>query len=153
MKIDSNSNFKKLCDINSILSFNYQLPIEFKKLLKRKVVVVDGCFYYDFLAPEGPYSKAFTDRTGNEASYNNILVVDYFEEEIDGSLEVRYGVLYAFALFDRLSKEFNKENFIVIFSNDGEYSSVTFHKVRDKEEYLFGGLDSYQLNSLLVIGK
>lgn len=147
----SNSTFDQICDLNEILSSDVILPEGLTTLLAEEIVDRNGCYYYRFLAPNGPFSKEFGDKTGNEASYNKILIEDYLNEEIESSKPIKLGVLYAVALLNKLSEEIESADFIVIFSNDGLYSSVTFHKKRVGESWLSDDLEKYKINSLLVL--
>ena len=151
MLIRCNNKFNQLCDLDDILLSKKNIPDSLRDLLTVNVIQRDGCFYYDFLAPQGPFSKELGDRTGNEAFYNKILIDDYLSEYYEASDGIVYGVLYAERLLNKLSLEILDEKFNVIFSNDGMYSSVTFHRIRAGESWLSDDLEKYQLNSLLML--
>jgi hypothetical protein len=103
----------------------------------------DKCIYFDFLAPEGPYSMELLNRTGNEFSYNRIMVDDYIEIS-DYNHCMYESLAFGKILSQRLIDQFTDHSFTILIVGDGEFVSVTFMKRREeKEEQLLLDLDSY----------
>lgn len=143
-KFNYNKKFQKLFSEKVIL--NNKLI----SLLKEEIVIVDGCYYYKFLAQKGKYSEEFGDRTGNECFFNNILIDDFVDDNKKTSL-FNIGLNYSIALAMKLKKEFSPHKFNVIFSNDGKYNKVTFHMIRNNERLLLPDLDSYKMEAIIEI--
>ncbi|WP_375577567.1 hypothetical protein ABWH96_10945 [Marivirga tractuosa] len=149
MEFAYNNRFLKLTEGNNIESFKNKVKPPLMKLLNDDFIKIDGCHYYSFMAPNGPFSKDLTDRTGNEAFFNKIQIDDYLELENELDFFIQ-GVGYSILLFEKLEKCYT-ESFRVIFSYDGSFANVTFYKVRDGESWLSDDLENYKLESILVI--
>ncbi len=145
MKIEVNKKFEEFV-MNSFFQKNkYSLNDEFNNF---DILEIDECYYFSFAAPEGKYSKDFTDRTGNEVSYNRILIEDYINEE-DLSQEDLFfqGVIMCLKLIEKI-KNIGFDFKIIL--NINEFPSLTFHKVREGEIYLEDNLNNYIIDSLIV---
>lgn len=115
-------------------------------LLKGKIVVLNGCYYFESLIPPLPSNKFdATDRTTNECFYNKVLIGG-------DSKNVRFncGVYFAEEMSKKLLNEFG-EGFNIIFSFDLNNSFVRFHKIRENEKWLRDDLEGYKLEAILTI--
>jgi hypothetical protein len=95
----------------------------------------------------------YHDKTGFEASYNEIRVEDYFDWCIEKPLE---GLAIAFKITDiwecKLKSDFPNYKFCIIIGFDGNFTTIRFHKYREEEGnwVSLDNLDSYKEESIAV---
>lgn len=150
MKLYFNKSFSELIKERNIEEFKNKVEPSLVKLLNKGFLEIDGCIYYCFTAPSGPFSKNFIDRTGNEAFFNKIQIEDYLGTKNDEFDYFIQGIGFSILLYEKLKKSYLC-SFKVIFSFDGCFTNVTFHKVRDRENWLSDDLDNFKLESVLVV--
>ena len=145
MKIEVNKNFVEFVMNTFFQKAKSRLTEEFNDF---EILEIDECYYFSFSAPEGKYSKDLIDRTGNEVFYNRILIEDYIEEQDLSSEDLFIQAIFiAKKLIDKI--KYTEFEFKIIL-NINELPSLTFHKVRENENYLEDNLDNYLIDSLIV---
>ncbi len=80
-------------------------------------------------------------------SYNKILIEDYLTEELDGSEQFFQSLHMVSLLKSKL--EMLNEKFRIIL-NLSDFAYLTFHKIRNGENYLDENLESYNIDSILI---
>lgn len=95
----------------------------------------------------------YHDRTGFEASYNELRIEDYFDWCIGKPIE---GLAMAVKLSEiwgcKLKKDFPNYKFCIIIGYDDSFTTIRFHKFRD-DEYSWisiDDLDDYKEESIAL---
>ena len=84
MKIQFNSNFDKILNAPIGTFFEKELSIELLPIIESKILSTKEGFYFKINLPEDEDISCFyEDKTGNEASNNNILLNDYYTDDTD----------------------------------------------------------------------
>jgi hypothetical protein len=125
----------------------HKIKIKYSKQLKvYDIVNIDGCYYFSFLAPLGPFSSDLHDRTGNEVLNNRFLLEDYLNSTDNINIFIEQGLIFIYELKKKLEKYDCK--FKIIF-NINDYPSITFHKIRDNEFFLSHDLNIYSSDKII----
>ena len=109
-KIKYNNAFNELNWIENIQNNGNVISGKLLKILDEGFNEDDGCYFFSRFTPAGPLSPDLSDKTGNEAFYNKILIDDFSSHEDNRYHIYLYeGVAFAFLLAKNLNH--SKRNF------------------------------------------
>ncbi|NOW04336.1 hypothetical protein [Clostridium beijerinckii] len=92
----------------------------------------------------------FGDRTGYEASCNEIRINDYINYSDEGTV-IQLGKLILNAWKDKLKTEYPEYNFCIIFSFSNGFGTMRFHVIReDESRWLESDLNKYKDEAIIV---
>lgn len=145
---DLMKDIKKNATLKTIIDFN-----QLFKLLNPKIKSINGCLFIDNNEKIKPDKlnfkemlKLYGDKTGCEASYNEIRVNDFVHGNTNSFadiLSMGFFVLDIWGL--KLKYNFPDSSFCLIMSVDEEYVILRFHKVRGNEiSWLADDIEGYK---------
>ncbi|WP_458104638.1 hypothetical protein M1D69_02905 [Bacillus sp. PK3-037] len=131
-----------------------------KDIITPNIVKVDDCFILD-LEDEFTDSstinwnrilKMYGDKTGYEASCNELRINDYLDYNDLSDEEI---LLYALQVMDgwehHLKEKFPEHKFVVIISIDEGFATLRFYKYREEESsWLKPDIEEYRTEAILV---
>ena len=128
------------------------------KLLNPYIVEVNDSVILDFEREMEPEKidferilSMFQDRTGYEASCNEIRINDYIECD-DEIATLKTAMIVMNVWKNYLLREYAQYKFCLILSCSEGYATIRFHVLRDNEHpWLKGDIEEYTSNALLVI--
>ncbi|MDA1476423.1 hypothetical protein [Bacillus changyiensis] len=155
MNINMKKLKDKLCnDLNAIKNIDVS---QIENIKTPNIVESGECFILDIknnLDTENinweRVMKFHRDKTGYEASCNELRVNDYIQNTDETTV-----LLYAFQTMDgwekQLKDRFPQHKFILILSYDQGYATLRFHKKReDESNWLSADLEKYKQQAILV---
>ncbi|AXY39430.1 hypothetical protein ACPZJV_06570 [Bacillus velezensis] len=131
-----------------------------KDIISPNIVKVDDCYILDLeyeLTDNTTINwnrilKMYGDKTGYEASCNELRINDYLDNSDLSDEEIS---LYAFQVVDgweqHLKEKFPEHKFVVIISIDEGFATLRFHKYREEESgWLKADIEDYGNEAILV---
>ncbi|CAH8767604.1 hypothetical protein [Paenibacillus dendritiformis] len=143
----------------SLISMTNKNFLPSEKVLYPNIVEIRGCFILDL---EGELNaeninwdmvmKFHKDKTGYEASCNELRVNDYIK---DIDMTKNNILICAFQIMegweDQLRKCFPGHKFLIVLSCDDQYATLRFYKERPEEKsWLSYNLDEYKDQGIMV---
>ncbi|NRT61815.1 hypothetical protein B0P06_004282 [Clostridium saccharoperbutylacetonicum] len=92
----------------------------------------------------------FGDRTGYEASCNEIII-NYYIDDLDDNIIIQTGKIIMDSWKEKLKEKYPKYQFSIILSFNKGYCTIRFHKIReDEDRWLESDLDKYENEAIIV---
>ncbi|PRS08678.1 hypothetical protein C6W22_10860 [Bacillus atrophaeus] len=131
-----------------------------KDVISPNIVKVDDCFILDleYELTESPtinwnrILKMYGDKTGYEASCNELRINDYLDYS---DLSVEEILIYALQVMNgwenHLNEKFPEHKFVVVLSIDEGFATLRFYKYREEESsWLKEDIEEYGNEAILV---
>ncbi|MGG1221017.1 hypothetical protein ABE236_26675 [Priestia endophytica] len=93
--------------------------------------------------------KMHGDRTGYEASCNELRINDYVDDNKTRDEILIYGLRSLHSWKDKLKRDYPNQKFVLILSVNEKFVTLRFHAKREGENWLSSDLERYQ-ESILV---
>ncbi len=157
----TNKNMKKLIERLEEQSNTNKVDLSnLKNIISPNIVKVDDCFILDleYELTDNPtinwnrILKMFGDKTGYEASCNELRINDYLDYNDLSDEEI---LLYALQVVDgweyHLKEKFREYKFVVILSIDEGFATLRCYKYREEESsWLKADIEEYENESILI---
>lgn len=157
----TNKNMKRIKERLEDLSNTNKVDLSnLKDIISPNIVKVDDCFILDleYELPDNPtinwnrILKMYGDKTGYEASCNELRINDYLDySDLSGEEILFYALQVVDGWEHHLKEKFPEHKFVVIISIDESFATIRFYKYREKESsWLKADIEEYGNEAILL---
>ncbi|WOC56480.1 hypothetical protein [Bacillus halotolerans] len=157
----TNKNMKRLKERLEDLSNTNKVDLSnLKDIISPNIVKVDDCFILDLEdeLTDNPtinwnrILKMYGDKTGYEASCNELRINDYLDySDLSGEEILFYALQVVDGWEHHLKEKFPEHKFVVIISIDEGFATIRFYKYREKESsWLKADIEEYGNEAILL---
>jgi hypothetical protein len=128
-----------------------------ENIITPNIVDINGCYILDLENELDSRSinwnrlmKIHGNKTGYEASCNELRINDYLDDNKTQDDILIYGLRILHDWKDKLKRDYVNQKFVLILSFDKTYVTLRFHKKREGENWLNSDLGKYQESILIM---